>query len=70
MNENKEFSFLDGLTIVSFLTQIKNIENDEQYVRFIKHVIMFLVQEISKLHQENDEIISKLNLLLEQTKGE
>ena len=41
---------------------------NERYEKFIKKVIMFLIGEIEKLHKENDDIIKKLDEILEKLK--
>ena len=68
MNENNEFEFLDALTLISFFAQMENLDKDEKYTRFIKRVILGLVGEIEKLHKENDDIIKKLDEVLEKLK--
>lgn len=68
MNENNEFEFLDALTLISFFAQMENLDKDEKYTRFIKRIILGLVNEIEKLHKENEDIINKLNQILEKLK--
>lgn len=68
MNENNEFEFLDALTLISFFAQMENLDKDEKYTRFIKRVVLGLVGEIEKLHKENEDIINKLNQILEKLK--
>ena len=67
-NENQNFDFLDGITIISFLTQMENIQSDNQYIKYIKTIIHFLIGEIDKLHKENDDIIAKLDLVMTELK--
>ena len=67
MNEgNNGFEFLDALTLISFFTQMENLNKDEKYEQFIKKIIIYLIGEIEKLHKENDDIIKKLNIILEK----
>ena len=40
------------------------MRKDEQYTKFIRIIILFLVQEIQKLHKENDDIIAKIDLVV------
>ena len=40
---------------------MENLDKDEKYTRFIKRIILGLVNEIEKLHKENEDIINKLN---------
>lgn len=68
-NPNNGLEFLDIITIMGFLAQLKNLSKDEKYEQFIKKIILGLVQEIEKLHKENDEIIKKLDEVLERLNG-
>ena len=67
-NPNNGLEFLDIITIMGFFAQLKNLSKDEKYEQFIKKIILGLVQEIEKLHRENDEIIKKLDEVLERLK--
>lgn len=67
-NPNNGLEFLDIITIMGFLAQIENLGKDEKYEQFIKKIILGLVQEIEKLHKENEDIINKLNQILERLK--
>lgn len=62
MNNNLEL--LDVLTILSFVSQMQNLEKDEYYENYIKNFIHNLDEEIQKLHKENEEIIEKLDKVL------
>lgn len=66
MDDNNGFEFLDALTLISFFAQMENLDKDERYEKFIKKIIMFLIGEIEKLHKENDDIIKKLDEVLEK----
>ena len=67
-NPNNGLEFLDIITIMGFLAQLKNLSKDEKYEQFIKKIILGLVQEIEKLHKENEDIIKKLDEVLEKLK--
>ena len=67
-NSNNSFEFLDALTLISFFAQMENLNKDEKYEQFIKKIIMYLIGEIEKLHKENEDIIEKLNEVLEKLK--
>lgn len=66
MNENQQFDFLDAITLIGFFAQIENLDKDQKYEEFIKKIIIGLVQEIEKLHKENEDIINKLDQILEK----
>ena len=66
MNESQQFDFLDVITLMGFFAQMENLDKDQKYEEFIKKIIVGLVQEIEKLHKENDDIINKLNQILEK----
>lgn len=66
MNENQQFDFLDVITLMGFFAQIENLDKDQKYEEFIKKIIIGLVQEIEKLHKENEDIINKLDQILEK----
>lgn len=68
MNENQQFDFLDAITLIGFFAQIENLDKDQKYEEFIKKIIIGLVQEIEKLHKENEDIINKLDQILEKLK--
>ena len=68
MNENQQFDFLDVITLMGFFAQIENLDKDQKYEEFIKKIIIGLVQEIEKLHKENEYIINKLDQILEKLK--
>ena len=61
---NNNFEFLDIVTILGFVAQMQNLEKDEQYENYIKNFIHNLDEEIQKLHKENEEIIEKLDKIL------
>ena len=61
---NNNFEFLDVITILGFVAQMQNLEKDEQYENYIKNFIYNLNEEIQKLHKENEEIIEKLDKVL------
>ena len=68
MNENQQFDFLDVISLMGFFAQMENLDKDQKYEEFIKKIIIGLVQEIEKLHKENEDIINKLNQILEKLK--
>jgi len=60
MNNNEQSNvLLDGITIVGFLAQLKNIEDDKIQTSYIQQVIIAIANEIDKLHKENDIIIKQ-----------
>ena len=66
MNENQQFDFLDIISLMGFFAQMENLDKDQKYEEFIKKIIIGLVQEIEKLHKENEDIINKLDQMLEK----
>lgn len=59
MND-RNFEFLDAVNIVSFMAQLKNMEEDDKQTEYVRIVIQSIFREIEKLHEENDRIISLL----------
>ena len=71
--EQKDFGFLDALTITSFLAQIDNINKDSKQTDWIHKVIKAIGNEIQKLHKENELLRKnedKIIKLLEEIKNE
>lgn len=60
---NDQWDILDALTLVSFMAQLQNMEEDAVEKDYIHKVIYAISDEIEKLHKENDIIISKLERL-------
>ena len=59
-NENNQFGMLDMLTLISFMVQMKNIDDDEVNKTKNDAIIKATANEIDKLHKENDDIINYL----------
>lgn len=62
--ENQEFDFLDGINIVSFITQVLNMGQNEYTDAYVRRVVKAIANEINLLHQENDIIIKQNNEIL------
>ena len=51
MNNNQNFEALDILTLISFIAQIQNMNEDTKEKTYIHEVIKAISIEIEKLHQ-------------------
>lgn len=65
MNNNNNitdnsFGFIDILTVISFMAQMKNMSDDEITNLKNSSIIKAVANEINKLHKENDDIINNL----------
>ena len=69
-NNNNNFEALDAITIVSFLAQLQNMEEDEKEKEYIHKVILAIANEIEKLHKENDRLEAKIDKILQILKKE
>lgn len=79
MNENNfninnlknktNFNILDIITILGFVAQINNIQDDKTQTEYIQKVIQAIADEIKKLHKENDIIIKQNEEILNILKG-
>ena len=65
LNSSEEFGFLDMITIAGFLAQIDNMNKDEVQTNYTRVVIKAIVNEIEKLHKENDIIMAQNEEILE-----
>lgn len=63
---NNNLTGLDIISILSYILQIQNSEDDEKYKRDIQDFEKLVQQEVDRLHRENDEIINKLNKILDR----
>jgi hypothetical protein len=57
--EGQEFALLDAITIVGFLAQLDNMEQDEKETQYIRTVIQAIANEIEKIHKDNEKIIKQ-----------
>ena len=57
---NNGFGLIDILTVISFMAQIKNMNDDEITNLKNSSIIKAVANEIDKLHRENDDIINHL----------
>lgn len=69
MNNNQNFEALDILTLISFIAQIQNMNQDAKQKQYIHDVIKAIAEEIEKLHKENDRLEKKINKILEILEG-
>lgn len=73
LNKKTNFNILDDITILSFIAQIKNIDDDKVQTNYIQKVIKAIADEIEKLHKENDIIMQQneeiIKLLKENNNG-
>lgn len=58
-NINQNDGLLDGITILGFIAQLQNIQDDKEQTEYIRKVIQAIADEIKKLHDENDIIIKQ-----------
>lgn len=63
-NSNNNLGFLDVINIISFLAQMTNMEEDDKDKEWIHQVIQVISDEIQKLHNENDIIMSQQNIII------
>ena len=61
-NDNKQenLDMLDIITILSFIAQIQNMQENRVQNNWINKVIKTLFQEVNKLHYENELLFKKL----------
>lgn len=57
---DNSFGFIDILTVISFMAQMKNMSDDEITNLKNSSIIKAVANEINKLHKENDDIINNL----------
>ena len=57
---NNSFGLIDILTVISFMAQMKNMNDDEITNLKNSSIIKAVANEIDKLHRENDDIINHL----------
>jgi hypothetical protein len=57
---NNGFGLIDILTVISFMAQMKNMNDDEITNLKNSSIIKAVANEIDKLHKENDDIINHL----------
>ena len=73
LNKKTSFNILDDITILSFIAQIKNINDDKVQTNYIQKIIKAIADEIEKLHKENDIIMQQneeiIKLLKENNSG-
>ena len=67
-NMNNTFGLIDILTLISFLAQMKNMNDDEFTSMKNNSIIKAVADEIDKLHKENDNIIEYLKSVSENEK--
>ena len=69
-NEYRNFEALDLLTLISFLAQIQNMNEDTKEKTYIHEVIKAISIEIEKLHKQNERIEAKIDQILERNKND
>lgn len=69
LNKKTSFNILDDITILSFIAQIKNINDDKVQTNYIQKVIKAIADEIEKLHKENDIIMQQNEEIIKLLKG-
>lgn len=57
---NNGLGLIDILTVISFMAQMKNMNDDEITNLKNSSIIKAVANEIDKLHKENDDIINHL----------
>lgn len=61
---NNNLTALDIMSILSYILQIQNSEEDKNYKRDVQDFENLVQKEVDRLHKENDEIVSKLDEIL------
>ena len=59
LKESNNLKFFDILNILSFYTQLENIQKDNEQNKLIKQIIKAIANEINLLHKENEKIINQ-----------
>lgn len=59
LEESNNLKFFDILNILSFYTQLENIQKDNEQNKLIKQIIKAIANEINLLHKENEKIINQ-----------
>lgn len=59
LEESNNLKFFDILNILSFYTQLENIQKDNEQNELIKQIIKAIANEIDLLHKENEKIINQ-----------
>lgn len=64
-NNNRNYDLLDIISLMSFIIQMRNLEEDKKYKGSVKQFEDMIQLEVDKLHKENDIIMQKLDFVLE-----
>lgn len=63
---NNNWTGLDIISIMSFILQMQNSEQDQKYKDDILNFKNFIQAEVDKLHDENKIIMEKLDRLVDK----
>ena len=65
MNNNQNFEALDLITLIGFIAQVQNMQQDSKEKDYIHNVIFAIANEIDRLHKQNDRIEHKIDKVLQ-----
>ena len=65
-NELQDFEFLDIITILGFIIQLRNMKQGSEERDYIHSIIKAIASEIQLLHKENDLIVEQLTRIEEK----
>lgn len=66
MIRNNELEALDIISIMSFIIQMQNLEEDKKYKGSVQQFEAVVQDEVDKLHKENEIIMQKLDEILKR----
>lgn len=64
-NNNGYINVLDVITLLSYILQIQNSQEDKEYKNDIQQFEDMIKDEVSKMHKENNLILQKLDEIKE-----
>ncbi len=64
MNNNNNLAAVDIISVMSFLIQMQNLEDDKKYKGTVTQFEEMVQKEVDKLHKENEIIMQKLDEIL------
>lgn len=59
---------LDAISLMSFIIQMQNLEDDKRYKGSVQEFKDFIQEEVNKLHMENELIMNKLDRIQAELK--
>lgn len=61
IRDGNSIEALDLISIMSFIVQMQNLEEDKKYKGSVQQFEELVQREVDKLHKENEVIMQKLN---------